>query len=112
VPGLPIGKVADVDGEQATRPQRSRDRGERLVDGAFIGQAAEHVADRDHGVGRRQHVAGKDQRADVLCGRCVAAGQVEHGRGGVGGDDAVPGGGQFPGQQAAAAAQFQDEPVS
>jgi hypothetical protein len=42
----------------------------------------------------------------------VAAGQVEHRRGGVGGDDAVPGGGQFPGEQATATAQFQDQPVS
>jgi hypothetical protein len=30
--------------------------------------------------------------------------------GGVGGDDAVAGGGKFPGEQATAAAQFQDEP--
>lgn len=78
----------------------------------FIGQVAEHVADRDDGVGLGQYVAGKDQRADVLGVRGVAAGQVEHRRGGIGGDDAVPGGGQFPGEQAAAAAQFQDEPVS
>ncbi len=38
VPGLPVGKVADVDGEQAAWPQCSCDRGERLVDGVFIGQ--------------------------------------------------------------------------
>ena len=111
VPGLPVGKVADVDGEQAARPQRSRDRGERLVDGVFIGQVAEHVAGRDHGIGRGQHVAGKDQQADVPGGRGKAADQAGHRRGGVGGDDAVPGGSQFPGEQAAAAAQFQDEPV-
>ncbi len=108
-PGLAVGKVADADGEQAAGPQRPGDRGECLVDGGFIGQVAEHVAGRDHGIGRGQRVAGKDQGADVLGGRCVATRPVEYGRGGVGGDDAVAGGGQFPGEQATAAAQFEDD---
>jgi Helix-turn-helix len=49
------------------------------------------MPNRDHSVGVGQWIAGKDQRANLLCGPGVAAGQLEHRRRGVGGDDADSG---------------------
>jgi hypothetical protein len=101
-----VGQVAQVEGEDAARPQRPGRDQQRPVDGRLVGQVAEDVAHRDHGVGRRDRVVGQDQHPRVLGARGVPAGQGDHGGRGVGGDHPVPGVDQVPRQQPAPSSQL------
>jgi hypothetical protein len=67
-PGLAEAEIAEWMANRSPGRSALGDRGERLVDGGFIGQVVEDAADRDHGIGRGQRIAGKHQHANVLSG--------------------------------------------
>jgi hypothetical protein len=67
------------------------------------------MPDGHDSIGLGQRIVGKDEHPYVLGARCVVLGQLDHRRGGIGGDDPVAGVDQMPGEQPAAAADLQDE---
>lgn len=87
------------------------DRDERLVNGQSVGQVIERVPDGDDGVSRRQLITWKSELTQFL--HQVAdrlAGDIEHRRGCVGGDDTMPGPEEFLREQACPAAEFEHKP--
>lgn len=77
-PGAAPRQVAQVDGHDAAGAKGAGDGHEGSVDCRFVVEVAQHVADRDNGVGRRDSVVGEAELADVSCMGCVSACQVEH----------------------------------
>jgi hypothetical protein len=76
--GLGVREITQVDREQATRPQRLRDRDQGPIDRLRVGEVAQHVPDRDDRVRLRDRVVRQHELADLLRPGGVRAGQVEH----------------------------------
>lgn len=79
------------------------------ADGLFVGEVVEDVADRDDRVRSRERVVREHDLVDVLRLGNVLACEIEHRRGGAGGDDAMSGVEQVASEQPAPAAELDHE---
>ena len=110
-PGTAPFQITDIKGKQSTRTQRSGDRDQRPVDRPSIREVAERVTDGHDRVGLRQRVIGQRELTHFL--RRVTyqlAGDIEHRRRRIGGDDAMTGSDQFLSEQAGPAPKLEHQP--
>ena len=83
-------QVAQVDCDDAARPQRPPDRGQPALDRGDVRQVVEDVPDADDRIGLGERVVGQRQQAEVGAAGGLAR-QIEHRRRRVSCDDPVPG---------------------